>query len=188
MLERFLRSREDGRPGDENSHPGNAVDERSTIEHATYAALRGLQAGFVATFVMTAFRLPIMRSLPPSANFWSRYVAGGEPEDHPLAGLVLHFVYGTSAGAVFGVLFALFDADRAIEPEQRGLLWGAVYGLALSAFGSQVMLKEVLDVRLDADELSLFHAGHLVYGLALSAWVGSRTEGVEDPEEEYQYD
>ena len=188
MLERFLRSREDGRPGDENSHPGNAVDERSTIEHATYAALRGLQAGFVATFVMTAFRLPIMRSLPPSANFWSRYVAGGEPEDHPLAGLVLHFVYGTSAGAVFGVLFALFDADRAIEPEQRGLLWGAVYGMALSAFGSQVMLKEVLDVRLDADELSLFHAGHLVYGLALGAWVGSRTEGVEDPEEEYQYD
>ncbi|MDQ2050814.1 hypothetical protein RBH26_09990 [Natronolimnohabitans sp. A-GB9] len=177
-----LRSTSDAREGPES------MAEQSRGEHAFYAAVRGLQAGFVATIIMTAFRLPILRSLPPSANFYSQYVSGGDPEDHPIAGLVLHFVYGIQAGAIFGALFALQDAERSIEPEQRGLVWGSVYGMALSAFGSQIMLKELLDIRLEADELALFHAGHLVYGLSLGAWVGSRTEGVEDPETEYEYD
>lgn len=161
---------------------------RSRTEHAAIASARGLQAGFVATCIMTAFRLPILRSLPPSANFWSQYVTGGDPEEHPIAGLGLHLIYGVSAGAVFGGLFALQDAERSIEPEQRGLIWGAIYGMVLSAFGSQIMLRELLDIRLESDELALFHAGHLVYGLALGAWVGSRTEGVEDPTAEYEYD
>ncbi|MDJ1432608.1 hypothetical protein [Halostagnicola sp. A-GB9-2] len=163
-------------------------DTRSRAEHTAVASVRGLQAGFVATCIMTAFRLPILRSLPPSANFWTQYVADGDPDDHPVAGLFLHLVYGMSAGAVFGGLFALQDAERSIEAEQRGIVWGSVYGMVLSAFGSQVMLKEVLDIRLENDELALFHAGHLVYGLALGAWVGSRTEGVEDPVAEYEYD
>ena len=165
-----------------------AQDGPSRPAHALRATVRGLQAGLVATLIMTAFRLPIVRSLPPSANFWARYVRGGEPDEYPVAGLVLHLLYGTSAGAVFGFLFAMLSAERSIEPEQRGILWGSVYGLGLSAFGSQIMLEKLLDVRLDADELSLFHASHLVYGLALGAWVGSRTEGVSDPEVEYGYD
>ncbi|MFP8951647.1 DUF6789 family protein [Natrialbaceae archaeon A-arb3/5] len=181
VSDRLQRLRSTREPDDET-----ATDD-GRMEHATYSAIRGLQAGFVATLIMTAFRLPILRSLPPSANFWTQYVADGDPDDHPVAGIVLHFVYGIQAGAVFGALFALQDAEQSIEPEQRGLVWGAVYGMALSAFGSQVMLKEVLDIRLDSDELALFHAGHLVYGLALGAWVGSRTEGVEDPETEYEY-
>ncbi|WP_331233417.1 DUF6789 family protein [Natronorarus salvus] len=149
---------------------------------------RGVQGGAVATFVMTAFRLPLLRSLPPSANFWARYVGNGEPEDYPLIGLLLHAGYGIGAGAVFGGLFSLLTAERSIEPEQRGLVWGAVFGMGLSAFGSQVMLKSLLDIELDPDELALFHAAHLVYGLALGAWVGSRTEGVSDPEREYGYE
>lgn len=165
----------------------SVAEHRSRGEHVVYAAARGLQAGFVATLIMTAFRLPIMRSLPPSANFWARYVTGGDPNDHSVAGLVLHLVYGTSAGAVFGGLFALFSAERSIEPEQRGIVWGAVYGMCLSAFGSQVLLEELLDIRLEADELALFHAAHLVYGVALGAWVGSRSEGVDDPTVEYDY-
>ncbi|MXV62927.1 hypothetical protein GS429_12785 [Natronorubrum sp. JWXQ-INN-674] len=179
---RQLRATSESREGPD------AMDEQSRAEHATYAAIRGLQAGFVATIIMTAFRLPILRSLPPSANFWSQYVTGDDPEEHPVAGLVLHFAYGVQAGAIFGALFALQDAERSIEPEQRGLVWGSIYGMALSAFGSQIMLKELLGIKLDTDELALFHAGHLVYGLSLGAWVGSRTEGVEDPEEEYEYD
>ncbi|MFP9193412.1 DUF6789 family protein [Natronosalvus vescus] len=151
------------------------------------AVARGMQAGFVATLIMTAFRLPIMRSLPPSANFWSQYVTGDDPDDHVIVGLALHLGYGIQAGALFGALFALHDAERSIEPEQRGLVWGSVYGMALSAFGSQIMLKRLLGIELDADELALFHAGHLVYGLSLGAWVGSRTEGVDDPEAEYEY-
>ncbi|APW96930.1 hypothetical protein CHINAEXTREME_03715 [Halobiforma lacisalsi AJ5] len=175
------------RPAEETSGRTEESDDRSRLEHAVYAAGRGLQAGFVATLIMTAFRLPILRSLPPSANFWSQYVSGEDPDDHPVIGLVLHFAYGMQAGALFGGLFALQDAERSIEPEQRGIVWGSVYGMALSAFGSQVMLRELLDIRLDNDELALFHAGHLVYGLALGAWVGSRTEGVDDPEAEYEY-
>ncbi|MFC4989893.1 MULTISPECIES: DUF6789 family protein [Saliphagus] len=161
---------------------------RSRLEHAAYASARGLQAGLVATLIMTAFRLPILRSLPPSANFWAQYVSGGEPEDHPAMGLLLHLAYGVGGGALFGGLFALLESERSIEPEQRGLVWGAVYGMAMSAFGSQVMLDELLDIRLEADELALFHAAHLVYGISLGAWVGSRAEGVEDPEAEYEYD
>lgn len=156
--------------------------------HTVAAGLRGLQAGFVATLIMTAFRLPIMRSLPPSANFWSTYVAGGEPEDYPVVGLLLHLLYGTLGGAVFGGVFGLLSAEQPIEAEQRGIIWGAVFGMVSSVFGNQVMLHELLDIHLDADELTLFHAGHLVYGIALGAWVGSRTEGVEDPETEYDYE
>ena len=163
------------------------VDEHSREEHVADAVVRGVQGGFVATLIMTAFRLPLLRSLPPSANFWSQYVAGGDPDDHSIAALALHLLYGISSGVIFGVLFSLYDAGRSIEPEQRGLVWGSIYGLALSAFGVQVVLQGLLDIRLEADELALFHAGHLVYGLSLGAWVGSRTEGVEDPEREYEY-
>ncbi|ELY46775.1 hypothetical protein C495_06693 [Natronorubrum sulfidifaciens JCM 14089] len=176
------------RPTDESRNDAEAVPSQSSPTHVADAAVRGLQAGFVATLIMTAFRLPILRSLPPSANFWAQYVTGGEPSEHPVAGLALHLLYGVQAGALFGALFALQDAERSIEPEQRGLVWGSVYGMALSAFGSQFMLKKLLGIRLDTDELALFHAGHLVYGLSLGAWVGSRTEGVENPDEEYEYD
>ncbi len=163
------------------------VDKRPREEHVADAVLRGIQGGFVATLIMTAFRLPLLRSLPPSANFWSQYVAGGDPEEHTIPGLALHLLYGIGSGALFGVLFSLYDAGRSIEPEQRGLVWGSVYGMVLSAVGVQVVLNGLLDIRLDADELALFHAGHLVYGLSLGAWVGSRTEGTDDPEREYEY-
>lgn len=184
VTDRLRRLRSTG----ESKEGPRATAEQSRAEHAFYAAIRGLQAGFVATLIMTAFRLPILRSLPPSANFWAQYIRGGDPGDYPVAGLVLHLAYGIQAGAIFGALFALQDAERSIEPEQRGIVWGSVYGMILSTFGSQIMLKEVLDIRLDADELALFHAGHLVYGLSLGAWVGSRTEGVENPEKDYGYD
>jgi len=47
------------------------IDEHSREEHVADAVARGIQGGFVATLIMTAFRLPLLRSLPPSANFWS---------------------------------------------------------------------------------------------------------------------
>jgi hypothetical protein len=168
----------------------SAWSDRSEAGEPTvgYEIGRGLQGGAIGTFVMTAFRLPLMRSLPPSANFWAKYVGDGDPEEYPLIGLLLHLIYGTTSGALFGGVFALLDSERAIEAEQRGIMWGAVYGMVLSAFGSRVMLEAMLDVELDEDELTLFHAGHLVYGISLGAWVGSRAEGVEDPKAEYDYE
>lgn len=106
----------------ETARTNDQLPESSRGIHAVIAGLRGLQAGFVATLIMTAFRLPIMRSLPPSANFWSTYVAGGEPEDYPIVGLLLHLLYGTLGGAVFGSIFALLSAERSVEPEQRGIV------------------------------------------------------------------
>jgi len=89
------------------------IDEHSREEHVADAVARGIQGGFVATLIMTAFRLPLLRSLPPSANFWSQYVAGGDPDDHTIPGLALHLLYGVSSGAVFGVLFSCTTpADR----------------------------------------------------------------------------
>lgn len=136
---------------------------------------------------MTAFRLPIMRSLPPTADFLAKYL-GGEPDRYTIPGLGLHLLYGTLAGGAFGAGYALLSENRSIEPEQRGLVWGAAYGLALSVLGAQVVLPRLADAMPEADELALFHASHVVYGLSLGAWVGSRTEGVEDPDREYDYD
>jgi hypothetical protein len=168
-------------------------DERATGEQRARPSVvseigRGIQGGAIGTFVMTAFRLPLMRSLPPSADFWAKFVSDGEPEDYPVVGLVLHLVYGVTAGVTFGCLYALLDSERAVEAEARGLVCGGVFGMVLSAFGSRVMLRALLDIELEADELTLFHAGHLVYGITLGAWVGSRAEGTDDPEEEYDYE
>ncbi|USZ69298.1 hypothetical protein NGM10_06060 [Halorussus salilacus] len=148
--------------------------------------VEGLKGGLVATLVMTSYRLPIARSLPPTAEFWSRYVAGGDPADHPVTALALHLLYGTVGGGVFGALGSS-SARRASRPDaptsgQRtarselvGLLEGVGYALALSAFGERVVLGRVLGMDLDRDESLVFHVGHLVYGLTLGTWVGSRT-------------
>jgi len=149
----------------------------------------GAEGGFVATLVMTAYRLPVSRSLPPTATLWSRFVAGGRPEDHPVPAVALHLLYGTVAGAVFGLLAPLRGREPSTEPgesvaeasdetarlEAVGLLVGVGYALALSAFGERALLDRLLDVELDADESLVFHAGHVVYGLSLGTWVGSRT-------------
>jgi len=37
------------------------------------------------------------------------------------------------------------------------------------------VLERVLDMDPAADERLVFHAGHLVYGLGLGTWFGSRT-------------
>ncbi|AXR76480.1 hypothetical protein AArc1_0127 [Natrarchaeobaculum sulfurireducens] len=59
VSDRLRRLRPRGEPTDRTEE----TDDRSRLEHAAYAGVRGLQAGFVATLIMTAFRLPIMRSL-----------------------------------------------------------------------------------------------------------------------------
>ncbi|NEU57876.1 hypothetical protein [Halorussus sp. MSC15.2] len=161
----------------------------------------GTRAGFVATLVMTAYRLPVSRSLPPTARFWSTFVSGDDPDDHPIIALALHLLYGTVGGAIFGALTP-FDAgspassprsptgdesDRSTDDDHRqtasreviGLLWGTVYALALSVFGERVVLGRVLDMDPEVDERLVFHAGHLVYGLSLGTLFGSRTSDEE---------
>ncbi|RBI61894.1 hypothetical protein DMJ13_14180 [halophilic archaeon] len=128
---------------------------------------------------MTVFREPVARSLPPTAAFIAKFT-GGRPGDHPVGALALHLLYGTAAGGVFGGLVGASDDERVAaelgaSEETVGLVAGTAYALALSAFGERVLLGRLLDMDLEDDELMIFHAGHVVYGVALGAWVGSRS-------------
>jgi hypothetical protein len=122
---------------------------------------------------MTAFRMPITDSLPPTAEFWARYVGNGESTDYPGVALLLHAVYGMGAGAAFAAVFLARARGVAVRDERRGTLLGAVYGLVLSVFGTRVMLSRLLGLELAADERWIFHVSHVVYGLTLGAWLGS---------------
>ena len=132
----------------------------------------GLIGGAVGTVVMTLFRAPAARSLPPTAPFLSRWI-GGSPDDYPLSSLVLHLAYGTGAGAALGLVSP--HPESFDEPETVGLVVGALYGLALSLFGERVIIPYLVGMDFDTDESAVFHAGHLVYGLTLGVWLGSRT-------------
>lgn len=129
--------------------------------------------GAVATVAMTSFREPVARSLPPTAHFLSRWL-GGSPEDYPLSALALHLLYGVGGGATFGLVWERLDTHGA-RPETAGLVAGVLYGLAMSVFGERVVLPYLAGLGLDEDESVVFHAGHLVYGITLGVWVGSRS-------------
>jgi hypothetical protein len=141
------------------------------------SVVNGALGGTLATVVMTAYRMPVASSLPPTAEFWAQYVADGDADDHPIPALVLHLVYGAGAGSAFGVLFR--PVDRRIESDEAretaGVVLGALYALTLSVFGERVVLGELLDVDLDGSESLVFHVGHLVFGLSLGSWVASRS-------------
>lgn len=138
----------------------------------------GAEGGLVATLVMTAYRLPISQSLPPTALFWAKFVTGGEASDHPIAGLLLHLLYGVGGGVTFGVLSSVLSESASSDTARReevGLLSAVGYGLALSAFGERVVLEGLLGLDPDADERLVFHVSHVVYALTLGTWFGPRT-------------
>lgn len=130
---------------------------------------------------MTVFRMPVTRSLPPTAEFWAKFVGGGDPSDYPVRALVLHLVYGTVAGGLFAAMLPHRDPvedgagrgppSRSGEPSAT--LYGFAYGVLLSVVGDRVVLGAILDV--EPDDRFAFHVGHVIYGLALGEWVGTRT-------------
>lgn len=136
----------------------------------------GILGGLIATVAMTVFRMPISDSLPPTANFWAKYVGGGEPEDHPVAGLILHLVYGAGGGALFGLLAPIPSIGAEHSQEVRGVVAGLVYGGVLSVFGERAILVGLLGMDPQPDERLIFHLGHVIYGLTLGAWVGSKVD------------
>ncbi|WP_122089389.1 hypothetical protein [Halalkalicoccus subterraneus] len=175
-----------GRGGDEGSDAPSSESEeveeaQSSPVFAARSLVRAIQGGAFATVVMTAFRLPILGSLPPSANFWAKYVGDGHPEEYMGMGILLHLLYGISFGALFGLLYPRMNLPGSAT-ETEGVVWGGVFGLVLSAFGERVMLKWLLDIDLEADAETVFHASHAVYGIALGTWVGSRI----DPDRGYE--
>lgn len=157
----------------------DSMDPETKIAAIT-GGIHGAIGGLVATVVMTAYRLPVARSLPPTAVFWEQYVGNSDAEEYPIIGLFLHLGYGVTGGVVFGALYGAVGNWRAPDyvQESRGILSATVYGLALSLFGSRVVLGRLLGMDLDADESLVFHLSHVIYALTLGTWVGSRV-GVE---------
>jgi hypothetical protein len=168
-------------PPDGRGDGGSSDDQSASLPSAVFHSVQG---GLFATAVMTAFRLPILRSLPPTANFWAKYVGDGDPEEYRTIGLLLHLVYGAVGGLLFGLGYGRLNLTPGENTEARGVVWGALYGLVLSVFGEYAMLRGLLGMDVEEEAATVFHTSHLIYGLALGAWVGSRTGG--DPEEEYE--
>lgn len=123
---------------------------------------------------MTLYRFPVFRALPPTADFWAKYVGRGDPKAYPGTGLILHFLYGGAAGGLFGVGISQVDFRSARERDLGAIGLSLVYGLALSVFGTRVIFQHLLEEELEPAEALVFHVGHAVYGLTLGTWIGSR--------------
>ena len=166
------------RGDDLNSSTEDGDDEDTTLDEIfdIRTWILGFRGGLIATGVMTAFRMPISWSLPPTANFWAQYVAGGELQEHRIEAMILHFLYGAAAGSVFAGVFAAIDPRTPLEPETEGLLAGFLYSIPFTWTGEAVMLHRMLEMDLESDESMIFHAGHLIYGITLGAWIGSRLD------------
>ncbi|MWV65446.1 hypothetical protein GRS48_11550 [Halorubrum sp. JWXQ-INN 858] len=135
---------------------------------------RGVVGGLIATAMMTLYRFPVFRALPPTADFWAKYVGGGDPEAYPGIGLILHVVYGGAAGGLFGVGISLVDFRSERQRDLGAIGLSLAYGLALSVFGTRVVFQHLLDEELEPAEALVFHVGHAIYGLTLGTWMTSR--------------
>jgi len=136
----------------------------------------GVRGGAIATTVMTLFRIPITDSLPPTAQFWAKFVGSGNSDDYPIQALVLHFLYGIGAATVFAAALAPRIRGSEVHKERQGTLLATLYSLLLSVFGTKVVLERMLEMDLDPDERWIFHVSHAIYGLTLGAWLGSNVE------------
>ncbi|PSQ11226.1 hypothetical protein BRC93_06285 [Halobacteriales archaeon QS_5_70_15] len=138
------------------------------------SALRGGVGGFVATVVMTLFRVRIFRALPPPSEFWAQYLGGGPAEAYRKQGFVLHLSYGSTAGGILGSVFPYVDRHSPLGTETTALLSGALYGVVLAVFGDWVIFARVLDRDLEDEHGVVFHVDHVVWGLTLGMWLGER--------------
>jgi hypothetical protein len=149
-------------PTDDSGRPADAGDR-----------LRGAAAGLFATTLMTAYRMSVARSPPPPASSLA-LVLGGSHDDHVLGGLLLHALYGTTAGVGYARSSEGTRSARSSAFGVRDAAAGAAYGAVLSVVGDRVVVPLLTDLDLDADDRALFHVGHLVYGTALGTWLGGR--------------
>jgi len=132
---------------------------------------QGVGGGVAATVVMTVYRLPAFRALPPTAEFWATYVGDEGAEEYAGVGMALHVLYGAAGGGVFGLAFARLGRLSGSRRRWGGVFLGVAYGLLLSVVGTRLVLRRLLDETLDDDEAFVFVVGHVVYGVALGTWM-----------------
>lgn len=70
-------------------------------------ALAGLVGGLAATVVLTAVMMVMGDGGPPPTARLVAKFAAGDPEDHAMPGMALHFRYGIGAGVVFALVGAI---------------------------------------------------------------------------------
>lgn len=150
-------------------------DDRQSRRSGTRSVVLGLKGGLFATLAMTAFRMPISRSLPPTAHICAQYLGGSDdPSDFHLLSALLHLLYGVVCATLFASKFADLEVREPGRAEGLGLLAGLGYGLDSSIVGTHVVLDRLLGLDLDLDEAVVFHAGHAVYGAMLGGYVASQ--------------
>lgn len=144
---------------------------RRVYQRVSRGVVRGAAGGLLATVLVTLYRFPIFRALPPTAEFWAKYVGEGDAEAHPAAGLLLHFLYGGVAGSLLGVVVDVLDLR--VRSDRGFLVIGLslAYSIALSVFGTQFVFRLLLDEELEPSEAVIFHVAHVIYGLTLGTWL-----------------
>lgn len=154
--------------------PGSGTD-RGRLRQAAITVLKGVVGGLLGTATMTGYRAPLFAGLPPTAEFWSQFVAGGDPSEYPVQALLMHFLYGAGAGGVFGAVAAAVDVDLLEGRTVTSMLLATGYSVLLSVFGSRIVLRRLLGIELSSDEALVFHVGHVIYGLSLGTCVATGT-------------
>ncbi len=146
--------------------------------------LRGALAGVVATVPMSALmmgakRFGLVGGMPPekiTAHFLESSGIHPTETQQDAAATVLHFGFGSAAGAVFGAV----APRRLIARVPLGMaygaaIWGVSYMGWIPAFG--IMPHAARDRR---DRQMVMLAAHLVYGTALALMVGRRASPADE--------
>lgn len=132
----------------------------------------GLEGGFLGTVgMMVARKVGGSKSgPPPTADFWAKYIGDGDPSDYKPQGLMLHFLYGSVAGAVFQLLRSVVRRRGSNNAESHPISGGLAYGVLLAVWGFAVILRTVLGKNPGRKKARKFLKGHLAYGLTLGLW------------------
>lgn len=133
--------------------------------------LAGLAGGLIATIVMTAVMMVMGDGGPPPTASLVAKVAGGDPEDYAMPGMVLHLVYGIVAGLALALVVPLAGFGFGSILVATGL--GLVYGVVLMIVGMGFWMRLVIGMDPDKDMMITFGVVHVVYGLLLGAFLGT---------------
>ncbi|MFC6873416.1 hypothetical protein [Halobellus marinus] len=134
------------------------------------SVIAGLAGGLAATIAMTALMMVMGDDDPPPTAGLVAKVAGGEPGDHAMPGMVLHLIYGIVAGVVFAVGVPVLGLSLGSLGVAIGL--GIVYGIVLMIGGMMFWMRMVLGMEPDKGMMVMFGTVHVVYGVVLGAFLG----------------
>jgi hypothetical protein len=133
----------------------------------------GVGGGLLATVVMTVLMKGLGDGGPPPTAALVAKVAGGDPGDHAMPGMVLHMGYGIVAGIVFAVGVPLLGLGLGLDAIGVAAGLGLLYGLGLMVGGMVFWLRIVIGMEPDRDAMLTFGVVHVVYALVLGGFLGA---------------